>query len=176
VLPRVTLESPLCVTGFPRLWTHSPLPAGAEIQFDKKVTNSPGRAANTYNLATSTPQNQPFLVRYGADGPILGSGEVKTIRVRSGELAGNFYESVGDPISTARMYVVVSGDLAGAEVRCNIVIGGVTFDDGTTSKSLWAADLDEFGVSSLLFLKSNSAHSNCRKFFVWKDGVRVADF
>jgi len=176
VIPRVTLESPLCVTGCPRLWTPSPLPDGAKLQFDGNVTVSPGPDANTYTLATAAPQNQPLLVRYGADGPILGSGEVKSVSVRSGDLAGNIYESIGDPISTARMYVVVSGNLAGAEVRCNIVIGGVTFDDGTTSKSLGVGDFDDFGVGSLLFLKANTAHANCRKFSVWKDGVRVADF
>ena len=176
VLPRVALDSPLCVTDSHRLWTHSPLPAGAEIQFDNNVTNSPGRAANTYNLATSTPQNQPFLVRQGADGPILGSGEVKSVRLRSHDKAGNIYESIGDPISKARMYVVVTGDLDGAEIRCTIVIGGVTFDDGTTTKSLWVADFDDLGVGSLLFLKANTAHANCRKFSVWKDGVRVGAF
>jgi hypothetical protein len=52
----------------------------------------------------------------------------------------------------------------------------VTFDDGTTVKSLWAADFDELGVGSLLFLKANTAHANCRTFSVWKDGVRVGDF
>jgi len=175
VLPRVALESPLCVAGFPRLWTHGPLPTGAEIQLDSNVTVGREPTGSTCNLTTAIPQNQPFVVRYGADGPILGSGEVKTIRVRSGNLAGNFYESISDPISTARMYVVVTGTLDGAEVRCNIVIGGVTFDDGTTSKSLWATDFDEYGIGSLLFLKANAAHANCRKFSVWKGGVRVAD-
>ena len=34
VLPLVAIESPLCVTGFPRLWTHGPLPTGADFQFD----------------------------------------------------------------------------------------------------------------------------------------------
>gem|GEM_PF-2532075 len=176
VLPRVAIESPLCVTGFPRLWTHSPLPAGAGIQFDSNITALPEQTANTYTLATAIPQNQPLLVRYGTDGPILGGAEVKSVRVRSGHLAGNIYESIGELVSTARMYVVVSGDLAGAEIRCDIIIGGVTFTDGTTRKSLWTADLDELGVGSLLFLKANSAHANCRKFSAWKDGVRVADF
>ena len=61
VLPRIALESPLCVTGFPRIWTHTSLPAGAEVQFDSNVAVSPGQAANTYTLATAIPQNQPFL-------------------------------------------------------------------------------------------------------------------
>ena len=115
-------------------------------------------------------------MRIGADGPILGSGEVKRVRLRSHDKAGNIYESLGDPISTARMYVVVTGDLDGAEIRCTIVIGGVTFDDGTTTKSLWAADFDDLGIGNLLFLKANTAHANCRTFSVWKDEVRVGDF
>jgi hypothetical protein len=134
------------------------------------------RPSNTYNLTTAIPQNQPFLVRHGADGHILGSGEVKSVRIRSHDKAGNIYESFGDPISKVRMYVVVTGDLDGAEIRCNIVIGGVTFDDGTTIKSLGGADFDELGVGSLLFLKANTAHANCRTFTVWKDSVRVGRF
>lgn len=105
-------------------------------------------------------------MRHGADGPILGSGEVKSICIRSHDKAGNICESIGDPISKARMYVVVSGDLAGAEIRCTIVIGGVSFDDGTTTKSLWTPDFDELGIGSLLFRKANTAHANCRTFSV----------
>jgi hypothetical protein len=176
VLPRVALESPLCVTGFPRLWTHNPLPDGAELQFDGNVTVSPGPTASTYTLSTATPQNQPFLVRYGANGPILGNGELKSVRVRTNDMTGNSMGKYGNPISTVRMPIVVSGDLARAEIRCKIVIGGVTFIDGSTEISLWAKDFDELGVGSLRFLKSNSAHSNCRKFSVWKDGVNLATF
>ena len=176
VLPRVALESPLCVTDSRRLWTHSPLPDGVQTQFDSNVTVGQEPTANTFTLTTAIPQNQPFLVRHGANGPILGAGEVKSVRLRSHDKAGNIYESFGDPISTARMYVVVTGDLDGAEIRCTIVIGGVTFDDGTTTKSLRATDFDELGVGSLLFLKANTAHANCRTFRVWKDGVSVGDF
>ena len=101
---------------------------------------------------------------------------MRSVRVRTNDMTGNILESYGDPISLVRMPVVVSGSLDGAEIRCSIVIGGVTFMDGTTSNSFWAKDLDEIGIGSLLFLKANSAHSNCRTFSVWKDGVRLAIF
>ena len=74
------------------------------------------------------------------------------------------------------MPVVVSGDLDEAEICCKTIIGGVTFMDGTTANSLWAKDFDETGTGSLIFLKANNAHSNCRKFSVWKDEICLATF
>jgi hypothetical protein len=70
--------------------------------------------------------------------------------------------------------VVLTGDLDGVEIRCDIKIGGVTFLDGSTSKSLWRADFDAQGVASYTFLKAAQAHSACHVFSFWHDGVRIA--
>jgi len=173
ILPRDTIGSPLCVTGVRRLWAHGPLPAGADTQFDENITALREPTANTFSLATTVPQDQPFVVRIGADGPILGSGEVKSVFVRTNEMTGNILERGGNPC-TVRLPVVVSGDLNGAEIRSRVKIGGVAFVNGTTANWLRAQNLDEFGTGSLHFLKEAAAHSNCRAFSVWKDGVCLA--
>jgi len=174
VLSRVSIESPLCVTGFPRLWTHSPLPDGAELQFDGNVTVSPGPAANTYTLATATPQNQPLIIRYGADGPILGSGEVKSLSVRSSDLTGSFAIENNQTFETVVLPVVIDGDLDTAVIRCDTIIGGVTFADGTTVQNLNRSMFDAYGTCNLLFHKAQDAHSNCHRFSIWHHGVRIA--
>jgi len=172
----VTFDAPLCVTGHPRLWTHPALPAGAEIQFDPNVSVWKESAANTYTLLTSTPVNQPLLIRQGAGGPVLGSCAVMSVSVRTNDLTGNILDSYDATTSTVSLPVVVSGDLGDAEIRCNIIIGGVTFADGTTVNSLCAADFDSYGTANLHFIKANTAHSNCRQFSVWRRGICIATF
>jgi hypothetical protein len=176
VLPRVAIDSPTCVTTIPRRWTHSPLPAGANLQIDDSVASWRESSANTFSLISTIPQDQPLLVRCGTGGPILGGGVVKSIRIRSHDLTGNITESYAAPIAKIRLPVVVTGDMSGIEIRCDIKIGGVIFTDGTITKNLYGGDLDGFGAASLLFLKPDGAHSNCRKFSVWKDGACIAEF
>ena len=176
VLPRVAMESPLCVTDFARAWTHSPLPEGTEIGWDGAVAATREVAANTYTLLTTTPEDRPLLIRHTSSGAILGSATVKSVRVRTNGMTGNILERYGDPASTFLMPVVVSGDLDGAEVRCRVLIGGVTFVDGTLTNSLWASDFDVFGTGGLRFLVANTASTNCRQFSVWKNGTRLAVF
>ena len=101
---------------------------------------------------------------------------MKSVCVRTNDMTGNILVGSDDLTWTIRMPVVVSGDLSGAEIRCRIIIGGVTFIDGTTSISLWAKDFDQFGTGSLLFLKVDGAHANCRKFSIWKNGINLANF
>jgi hypothetical protein len=174
VLPRVALETPLCVIGSPRLWTPSPLPDGAELQFDGNVTVSQEPTANTYTLATATPQNQPLIVRYGAVGPILGTGEVKSICVRSDDYTGYTCEGFADGLLRMWLPVVLTGDLHGVEIRCDVKIGGVTFLDGSTSNSLRGADFGAEGVAGFTFLKAASAHSACHQISFWQNGVPIA--
>lgn len=123
---------------------------------------------------TTNSLNQPLLIRDSASGRILGGSEVKSFSLRTSHQTGCFYEEAGNPISTIGLPVVISGDTGGSEIRCVTIIGGVTFLDGTTSTSLWAKDFDDFGVTTLYFLKPNTAHSNCRRFTVWKDGACIA--
>lgn len=174
VLPKVTLGSPLCVTGYSRLWTHAAIPAGAVFQFDDHITHWKEPTANTYTLLTTTPENQPLLIRQGTNGPILGYGEVKSLDVRSGSTAGIRLVDTIAGYQILEMPVVMCGDIDTAEIRCEIIIGGVTYQDGTTTKSLKFSDFDEFGVTPLIFKKPLTAHSNCHRFSIWHNGVRVA--
>ncbi len=174
VLSKIAITPPLCITGYSRLWTHPSLPAGAQLHFDERVTRWQESTLDTYTLQMSTPENQPVLIRQGATGPILGSCEVKSASVRSGSKTGvSTIDSVPD-YQVLEMPVVIYGDLTSAEIRCEIIIGGVTYLDGSTTKTLRLADFDNYGTSKLVFKKLPTAHSNCHRFSIWHDGTRVA--
>jgi hypothetical protein len=99
---------------------------------------------------------------------------VKCARVRSGDETGNVPIEGFLTYEILRSAVVVSGEIATAEIRCEIIIGGVTFTDGTTVKSSYSTDFDDFNTRNLEFNKPYTAHSNCRRFSVWQNGTRVA--
>ena len=176
ILPRVTIASPLCVVGYPRSWTHPALPAGVTLQFDNQITKWQEATANTYNLATTTPINQAMLIRQGINGPILGNSEVKAVSVRSDDQTGNKVMEIFPTYKILMLPVVINGDISDAEVRCEIIIGGVTFDDGKTIKTLFKSDFGSGGDHQLLFQKPLTAHSNCHRFVIWSNGVRIAHF
>ena len=175
VLPKVTILAPLCVTGYPRTWTHPSLPSGAELIFDDQVTRWQDPTANTYTLRTSVPENEPLLVRQGANGPILGVSEIKSVLIRMSASTGNILREYYSTHSIVELPVVVYGDLDSAEIRCDVIIGGLTFLGGGSSKSLYAASFDAFGTTSLMFKKPASAHSNCHRVGVWHRGQRIAN-
>ena len=175
VLSKVNITPPLCITGRPRTWTHT-IPAGAVIQFDNNVTAWKEPTANSYTLSTSIAENQPLLIRQGADGFILGVSEVKSASFRSGCLTGNVVMGGYSTSQLVMLPVVVSGDLDTAEIRCNTIIGGVTFADGTTIQRLFRNNFDAYGTSQVAFKRLLSAHAVCHRFSIWHNGVCVVAY
>jgi hypothetical protein len=176
VLPKVLIPiAPVCITGFTRTWTHPALPSGAILSIDNNIQASATGTANTLNLTTQTPINYPIIIK-SPTGLILGSGEVKSASVRGGDLTGSTIIIHTDTMQTVKMALVTYGDVAEAVIRCDIIIGGVTYTDGTTTKNLVQENFDPYGVSEVLFRKPPSAHSNCHKYTILQNGVTVAKF
>lgn len=176
VLPKVLIPTaPVCITGFTRTWTHPALPSGAILSIDNNIQASAIGTANTLNLTTKTPINYPLVIK-SPTGLILGSGKVKSASMRSNDQTGNKLTSYTYATSLLELPVVTYGESSGLVIECEIIIGGVTFTDGSTKKTLNPQDFDIYGVSSLHFIKNNSAHSNCRRFSVFCSGQRIAYF
>ena len=173
VLALVSVESPLCITGYPRTWTHPTLPAGVSLHFDQQITSRQEASTSTYTLGTSIPVNSALLIRQGAAGPILGAGVVKSASIRSTDMTGPLVISSDTIHQIIEMPVISYGDIGNAEIRCHIIIGGVTYLDGTTSQSIFKQDFDIFDKCILKFKKPKSAHSNCHRFEVLHDNLNI---
>jgi hypothetical protein len=175
VLAKINIPAPVCIVGHSRPWTAPLIPAGAVLSFDSLVLAIPSTIPNSYTLSTSTPINQAIQIK-SANGLILGTSEVKSASVRSSDQTGPMIIASTATHDTLQMPVVTYGDLNNAEIQCQIIIGGVTYTDGTTSKTLKSSDFDAFGTHQLLFQKLKTAHSNCHRFSIWSNGVRIANY
>lgn len=175
VLPKITIEPPVCVVGHPRSWTPTTLPAGSILTFDSQMQSEVGPAAGTYSIATMTPHNQPIIAK-SAGGLIQGGSHVKSCTVRAGALTGNLFSNVTVTEAMVDIYFVVYGDMGGSVITCDLFQGGVTFVDGTLSSSLASVDFDVYGVSKMRTRKLHSAHAVCHRVSVWENGLRIANF
>ena len=70
--------------------------------------------------------------------------------------------------------LVLSPVLPQVTVRLEIVVGGVTFDDGTLVKELTAADFNELGQASVRFLRPVDVQTSvCHMIKAYQNGVLV---
>lgn len=172
VVPKVTIEPPVCVTGFPRLWTHPILPTGAAISFDENMHNVL-ESANTYMLSSSIAQNEPLLIRHTQSGMILGTSHVKNVCIRTSDATGNIILDFTNTYKDLEMPVILTGDLSTAEIRCTIKTGGVTFENGDTVKSLFRLDFDQQNKAAYYMRSLNSSFSNCHSISAWHNGFCI---
>ncbi|MES2996825.1 MAG: discoidin domain-containing protein [Verrucomicrobiota bacterium] len=175
VLPKINIEAPLCIVGYPRQWTHPALPNGASLQIDSNVTKWQETTGNTWMIGTHTPVNQPLLVRGGTNGLILDSSEVRSASVRTSDLTGSFALEEYQGGLIVATPVVVFGDKGNIEITFNILISGVIFDNGATSKILELNEFDAHGQYLLIMRKSNFSHSNCHNVVVKQSNTVIAN-
>ena len=179
VVSLVNVTSPVCVVGFERPWEVTGLPDEAIVQIGNQVSvfdgDRLGTSGYSYTIATQTPESKYAVVRLGFSGPILGSTEIKAVTIKSSDQTGVVYkEDLGGGTYLLNMPVVVSEAHAGVTVRCDIYLEGVMYPDGSQTTDLDATDFDEFGSHILEFIKPQNAHSNCHRFSLWQDGIRIA--
>jgi hypothetical protein len=104
-------------------------------------------------LMGEKPGNTRIAVRMPGNGPILDVEETTVVGVSDGlRNLSDTAVSIGDGFYKVRSPLLVTGLPPGATVRITIFAGGVTFPDGTTVKTLTAADFDENGLLYLDFL------------------------
>jgi len=62
-------------------------------------------------------------------------------------------------------------------VQINIIVGGVTLDDGTTCRELTASDFDALGQCTVRFLMARGVQTaNCYRLDVMQGADRVGGY
>ncbi len=159
VLAKVTIDPPVCMVGYRRIWTAPILPATYSTFFDSEV-NSSTVIPNTYSLETTIPVNQPMIVKTSY-GLILGSSYVKSAILRSGDEVGYYVSNVTNTEQQVDLNMVVSGDFGNTRIKVVSIIGGLVFTNNTTSHVIDHTAFDANGVASIRMLKNMSAHGAC---------------
>jgi acylphosphatase len=93
--------------------------------------------------------------------------------VRTG---GPYYgESIGEEARKVNLSGTVDNISDGVTLNIEILIGGVTFDDGSIQKTILSNNgLDQNGVFALTFHKTSKFGSNCYRMRLWQGNIPIA--
>jgi len=96
-----------------------------------------------------------ILERLGINGPVLASAKVEGFR--SSGAAETYLRLLGtnsDGSQLVETALVVRPVPPGLTVQANVIVSGVTFEDGTVTKILTPTDFDGLGICRLRFIRA----------------------
>ena len=160
VVAAPAIESPVCVVGYYREVNIPALPNGVTLQFDNRIEI---RSTTTYPagskldvLRLSTLEDRSAVYRLGGStGPIMGILPFRAMRIRESEKTGVMYvKDLGNNTWDLEMPIIVDGRNSSVSLKYEIFLGGVTFDDGSSKKTLtFPTDINQKGDYTLHFTK-----------------------
>ena len=174
-------SDPLVWPGRIRRWDCPNLPTNVIVTADGGLgiveLPPPSGGGRRFNLSIDAAESRWIDARLGAGGPILDTAEARGITVLSSiQTYLHVIDVLPDGTRIVEMAVIVSVLDPGLTVRMPIFVGGVTFDDGSTTKTLGINDFDEFGVCRVRFIyPRNQPTSTCHRLYVYQDGVLVGE-
>lgn len=121
-------------------------------------------------LCTHTDRDMGLLSRLDENGPISDAVQVTSVWADNGT-----YYRVAQTYPDGSQLVEVSlllGALAeNMSITLEIFVSGVTFEDGTRTKTLTAADFDENGRYVIRFIKARGVTTSvCHRTYIYQDG------
>ncbi|MDD4735771.1 MAG: hypothetical protein PHP44_06665 [Kiritimatiellae bacterium] len=170
--------NPYCVAGDERTWECPNLPETAQIAWDDHLDVAildKTTTGMTFSLTSWIDETMHFVARLGKDGPVLDNAEVTTVYGDN----GSYWKVIHTFADGSRMVEVklsLGNIPADLDVRLNIFVGGVTFDDGTISRQLTAADFDENGIYTYHMIQSaESKTSVCHTTEFYQNGISITE-
>jgi hypothetical protein len=150
-------EDPVCWAGHERMWDLTNLPPEVVFESDTRLMleEIATLGENGRRLGLLIEDNQPryILSRLGDGGPILSSAKVTGLELASSaETYLQVVDTYPDGTRLVETVVVVDPLPPGVIIQLDIFVGGVTFEDGTTTLRLTAADFDRLGQCKVRFL------------------------
>ena len=122
-------------------------------------TNGNGQAQLT--LGTDVNEQRSILARLGTNGPVLSSALVSGFDIYSGDQAyTKVVQTYADGSQLVEMLMISSPVLPQVTFELNIIVSGVIFDDGTTTKILTATNFDALGQCPVRFIRPASTSTS----------------
>lgn len=171
-----------CWHGWVRQWQVPTPPESVAFSFDGRLSDAQHLTnGETHSFKVFTDDNQPryAAARLGESGPVLAVQQISGMGIYSSYqtvmMPGEEYE---DGSREYDMTVVCTPVRADVELRLNIFVAGVVFDDGTVSKVLRAADFDATGCATVHFIRPAEAKTSvCHNLSAYQNneymGVRT---
>jgi len=163
---------PVCVYGTTRGWDCPGLSSNAVVEHDPLLTvqSMPLESGGRSFSLRSTSAEPLYLVarlpapgggEWGESGPILDNARVQCISV-TGSRAMRTVTVFPDGSRMVMLQIALSSVPEDLVVQFQVAAGGVMFDDGTTARTVTAADFDAFGqYEYYLVLAEGASGSGC---------------
>ncbi len=167
-----------CWVGRGRDWAIPMLPSGTSLNFDSRLLAAEQTVeAGKLWIRAFADDNQVRYAnaRIGEDGPVLA---VQTI-TGMGIYSSNFtyvreLQEYADGTKLYEMLIVVSEPRPDVELRLNIFVSGVLFEDGTLSKTIQSNELDELGMIRVNFLYAAGTQTSvCHNLMAYQSGEYI---
>jgi hypothetical protein len=161
------------------LWECPDVPSDLHVEVDSRIDaiEGPpwpprGRQITLYDSGFGT---RHALARLGEDGPIVARGTIYVARFQNAAHGGHhLLTTLADGTQIVRSTLFAERLPAGGWIEVRIIVGGVTFLDGTTLARLTAEDFNALGQAYLDFVKpAELATATCHTITIFDAQGRV---
>ena len=167
-----------CWLGWMREWSIPKMEEGVSIVFDSRIRDAALSTTDSkayIKAYTDDNKTRYAVARLGEHGPVLDIQKISGMGIYSSyQTVMNEVEEYDDGTKLYEMLVISSPVRTDVELRLNIFIAGVLFDDGTVSKILKATDFDETGIARVYFIRPEEVKSSvCHNMSAYQNNVYI---
>ena len=163
--------------GFTNLPPEAVVEHDPRISFVKigKIEFQPTLQGVQYRLSVDAAEERHVVARLGANGPILGNLTINGFRLATPlDTYLRQVETFEDGSQAIDGGFVMSPVLPNVKVDVQVLVSGITFEDGTLSHQITTADFDNLGTSKLRFIRSAGVKTSvCHAAKAYQDGVLI---
>ncbi len=172
-------------TGEPAAWTWNErylnltnLAAEVVLQADSRLTCIiTGTNAGVVQLMLGTQDNEErsIIARLGTNGPVLNSLRISGFDEWSGDQASlNIIQTYSDGSQLVEMTMICSPVEPDVTFVLEPIVSGIMFDDGTTTKTLTAANFDALGQCLVRFIRPAVVRTSvCHSIKAYQGGYQI---
>ncbi|MEI6515250.1 MAG: hypothetical protein WCO77_04670, partial [bacterium] len=171
--------NPVCLNNIERFWSSQDVSTNAVVEYDQRL-NVSGQVLDENGLSmtiTSTSDREPLymVARLGENGPILDNARVDCVTFSTSQYR-EMVTVFPDGSTLVKMTICLSSVPPDLSIVINIAVGGVAFDDGTTSRTVTPSDFSATGeyVYQLVLAPGFEA-SSCHTLTTYQAGVQISE-
>jgi hypothetical protein len=158
-------NNPACWVGMERTWNLPYLAPEAVLQADARLfieaTATLTNNGEQFSLLADANEPRSIIARLGQNGPILDATRARGFNLWSGsQTYTRVIQTYPDGSELVEMLLICSPVLPDVTFELDTIVGGITFDDGTTTKTLSASDFDALGRAKVRFIRPASARTS----------------
>ena len=144
-----------------------------EHDAELSVAAKPGNGGVELTMLTHADRDLGLVSRLSEGGAISDAVQVTPVWADN----GSYYrvaETYPDGSQLVEVSLLLGSIPEGTTVNLEIFVSGVTFDDGTRTKTLAADDFDADGHITLRFIKARGVTTSvCHRTYIYQDGKLI---